>query len=85
MATRPARVARLYIFKPNIQIWEYFGGPWNVKCWHILWPFGIFDSNFVVIWYIFHVLVYCINVLVYCITVLVSCTKKNLATLQPTL
>jgi hypothetical protein len=26
----------LGIFKPKIQIWEYFEGPWNVKCCHIL-------------------------------------------------
>jgi hypothetical protein len=24
------------------QIWVNFGGPLNVKCWYILWPFGIF-------------------------------------------
>jgi hypothetical protein len=30
------RVARWFIFKPKIQIWIYFGGPWNVKCWYIL-------------------------------------------------
>jgi hypothetical protein len=35
-------------------IWVYLEGPWNGKCWYILWPFG----NYVVIWYIFPVLVY---------------------------
>jgi hypothetical protein len=25
------RVARCFIFKPKIQIWVYFGGPWNGK------------------------------------------------------
>jgi hypothetical protein len=25
------RVARWFIFKLKIQIWAYFGGPWNVK------------------------------------------------------
>jgi hypothetical protein len=27
------------------QFWVYFGGPWNAKCWYILWPFGIFYGN----------------------------------------
>jgi hypothetical protein len=41
---------------PNLGI---FGGPWNGKCWYILWQLGILDSHlvhlrpFVVIWYIF--------------------------------
>jgi hypothetical protein len=30
------------VFKPKIQIWINFGGPWNEKCWYILWPFGIY-------------------------------------------
>jgi hypothetical protein len=30
------RVARWFIFKPNIPIWVNFGGPWNGKCWYIL-------------------------------------------------
>jgi hypothetical protein len=56
---------------------KIFGGPWNEKCWHILWPFGLFYdefSYFMAIWYIlwpsgtfFHVSV--------------CCTQKNLATL----
>jgi hypothetical protein len=33
------RAARWNIFKPKIQIWAYFGGPWNGKCWYILWQF----------------------------------------------
>jgi hypothetical protein len=32
----------LFIFEPKIPIWVDFGGPWNGKCWYILWPFGIF-------------------------------------------
>jgi hypothetical protein len=46
----PDRVARPYIFIPKVQIWMYFGGPWNGKCWQILWVFGIFKA----IWYIIH-------------------------------
>jgi hypothetical protein len=34
--TIAAGVARWFIFKPKIQIWVYFGGPWNGKGWHIL-------------------------------------------------
>jgi hypothetical protein len=30
----------------NIPIWVYFGVPWNIKVWHILWPFGIFYKHF---------------------------------------
>jgi hypothetical protein len=40
------RVARRYIFKQNIQNWVYFGGPWNGKCWYILWTFGTFCGHF---------------------------------------
>jgi hypothetical protein len=43
------KVARWFVFKPKIPIWVNFGGPWNGKCWYILWPFG----NVVVIWCIF--------------------------------
>jgi hypothetical protein len=32
------RVARCYIFKPKIPIWEHFGGLWNGKSG----PFGIY-------------------------------------------
>jgi hypothetical protein len=45
------RVARCYIFKPKIPIWVNFC---NVRCWYILWPFGIFCGHlvyFMVIWY----------------------------------
>jgi hypothetical protein len=28
-------------FIPTITILVYFGGPWNIKCQCILWPFGI--------------------------------------------
>jgi hypothetical protein len=38
----PIRVARCFIFIPKIPIWVNFGGPWIVKCWYNLWPFGIF-------------------------------------------
>jgi hypothetical protein len=45
-----------FIFKPKIQIWVNFGGPWNGKYWQILWSFGIFYghlANVVIVWYIF--------------------------------
>jgi hypothetical protein len=33
-----------FVFKPKIQIWVTFGGPWNGKCFttikNILWSFG---------------------------------------------
>jgi hypothetical protein len=57
-----SRLARWYIFKPKIPMWVNFGGPYNKKCWYILWsigifcrPFGIFwpFGSIVVIWYIF--------------------------------
>jgi hypothetical protein len=50
------RAARWYIFKPKIQIWVHFGGPWNGECWYILWSFGMIHGHsvhFVVIWYVF--------------------------------
>jgi hypothetical protein len=37
------------VFKPKVQIWFNFGGPWNEKSWYILWPF----SKLVAIWHIF--------------------------------
>jgi hypothetical protein len=61
----------IHIFKPKIQIWENFGGPWNGKGCYILWPFGITYchlahfmaiSNLVAIWYIFPILVYCVKI-----------------------
>jgi hypothetical protein len=42
-----SRVARWYIFKPNIPIWVNFGGPWNAKGWHIVWPYGIYYGSLV--------------------------------------
>jgi hypothetical protein len=42
-----SRVARWYIFKPKIPIWENFRGPWNAKGWYILWKFGIYYGNLV--------------------------------------
>jgi hypothetical protein len=75
------RVARWYILKPKIQIWEIFGGFCNGRCWYsfcpigtyILQPLGIFYGHLVyvlVIWYIFLVLVFY--------------SQKNLATLKRT-
>jgi hypothetical protein len=34
------RVARWYIFKPNIPIGVNFVGSFNVRFWYILWPLG---------------------------------------------
>jgi hypothetical protein len=48
-----ARVARLYIFKPKIQIWVNFVGPLTGKCWYILWPIVIYFGHlvyFMAIW-----------------------------------
>jgi hypothetical protein len=84
------RVARWYIFKPEIQIWVNFGGSFNRRCWYILWPFGIFQDHIVylmAIWYISrsyskfcgHLVYFMVNL--YIFPVLVCCTKKNLATL----
>jgi hypothetical protein len=42
-----SRVARWHVLKPKIPIWINFGGPWNGKCWYILWPYGIHYSNLV--------------------------------------
>jgi hypothetical protein len=47
------RVARWFIFKPKIQIWVYLGGPWNVTCNYILWPFGIFTAIWYNLWPLF--------------------------------
>jgi hypothetical protein len=41
-----SRVARWFVFKPNVQIWVNLGGPWNEK-WYILWPFGIYYGHLV--------------------------------------
>jgi hypothetical protein len=49
------RVARWFVFKPKIQIWINFGGPYIVKCLYILRPLGIFYGDwgyFMTIWYI---------------------------------
>jgi hypothetical protein len=49
------RVARWFVFKPKIPIWENFGGPWIGKCFYILWSFGIcygYLRYFMTIWYI---------------------------------
>jgi hypothetical protein len=48
------RDARWFVFKPKIQNWVNFGGPFNGKCRYILWPFGIFYDHleyFMAIWY----------------------------------
>jgi hypothetical protein len=50
-----SRVTRWHIFRPKILICVNFGGTCNVRCWYILWPFGLFYVdmvNFVAIFYI---------------------------------
>jgi hypothetical protein len=32
-------------FQTKIPSWVNLGGPWNLKCWYILWPFGISYSR----------------------------------------
>jgi hypothetical protein len=66
-----ARVARWYVFKPKISIWVNFGGPWNGKGWHTVWPFGIYYGH----------LVYFMAIGIF-FPVLVNCVKNNLATLS---
>jgi hypothetical protein len=46
-ATITYRVARWFIFKPKIPLWVNFGGSCNWRCWHILWPFGLFYFHLV--------------------------------------
>jgi hypothetical protein len=41
------RVARWFILRPKIPISIHFGGPWNGKCWYILWQFGIIYDHLV--------------------------------------
>jgi hypothetical protein len=55
-----SRVARWFLFKPKVPIWENFSGPQIVlPFWNILWIFGIFgifydlSLHIVFIWYIF--------------------------------
>jgi hypothetical protein len=71
------RVARWYIFKPKIPIWEKFGGPLNGKCWFSLWSFGTFYGHLVYLWAFGNVVI-----IGSFFTVLVHCVKKNLATLH---
>jgi hypothetical protein len=47
---RSDQVARWFVFEPHIQIWVNFGGPFNGKCWHFLWSFGVYYANLVMLW-----------------------------------
>jgi hypothetical protein len=47
-----SRVARWYIFEPKEQIWVFFGGSCNGRCWYILWTFGLFYGHLVYLMYI---------------------------------
>jgi hypothetical protein len=56
--------ARWYIFIPDIPIWVYFGGPWNGKCWYVLWPFWNYYGHwvdFVGVWFIFSTFWYIVS------------------------
>jgi hypothetical protein len=50
------RVARWDVYcVPIIPILVYFEGPWNGKCWYILWQVGLFYGHWVylvAIWFI---------------------------------
>jgi hypothetical protein len=52
----PSRVARWFLFKPKIQIWANFGGPYiDGKMLIYFGPFGIVNGYlgyFMTIWYI---------------------------------
>jgi hypothetical protein len=41
------RVARWFLLRPNIPIWEYFGGHCNGNCCYIFWSFGLFYEHWV--------------------------------------
>jgi hypothetical protein len=50
----PYRVARWFVFKPNVQIWANIGEFCNGRCWYILRTFGPFYGlllYFMEIWY----------------------------------
>jgi hypothetical protein len=86
----------VYFHTQKIPIWVYCGGPYNIRCWYILWQFGLFYRNLVYLTEIWSILqkfgIFCGH-LVYFVAiwyilwsfgrffVLVCCTKKNLATL----
>jgi hypothetical protein len=38
---------QMVYFSYQKQIWVIFGGPWNGKCWYILWSFGIIFGRLV--------------------------------------
>jgi hypothetical protein len=73
------RVARWFIFKPKIPIWEHFGG--SCKSCYILWSFGIFNGHFVkfmAVWYMYVPSLWSIGIF---FAFWYVWTKKNLATL----
>jgi hypothetical protein len=45
-------------------LWAYFGGMWNLKCWYILWPFGLLYGHLVyymAIWYMYYMAIWYIK------------------------
>jgi hypothetical protein len=38
---------QMVFFHTKKTLWAYFGGIWNLKCWYILWPFGILYGHLV--------------------------------------
>jgi hypothetical protein len=84
MPLNGGRLALYFFTKPSAglpdgifsdQNWVTFGGPWNVKCWYIQWPFGIYYDHFIPVWKFSGNLRYVF------FSILVHCAKKNLATL----
>jgi hypothetical protein len=72
------RVAKWYIFNPNIPIQADFGGHWNSQRCYILWPFVICIFNRLVC---FMACLYVLRSFGNFSPILVCWTKKNLATL----
>jgi hypothetical protein len=64
ITTQPARTTTLglvfnspleqgcQIVIPKIPIWAFVRGPWNGKCWHILWSFSCSFGIFPPFWYV---------------------------------
>jgi hypothetical protein len=44
------RVARLYICRPKIQTLVHLLGPWSGSFWQILWPLGILQAVWHILW-----------------------------------
>jgi hypothetical protein len=52
-ASTPGLPDGIFSNQKNKTFFVNFGGPCNVRCWYILWPFGIFYGHlvyFIAIW-----------------------------------